>query len=65
MGFPRPKYFFFGFPIIPSKKQTAPDFFFFWSQLHLGKLRKAITGKIFQALLTQTDTTVIFIHKIT
>jgi len=39
------------------KNQTAPDFFFLWSQLHLGRLHRerAVSGRIFQALPTQTD----------
>jgi hypothetical protein len=65
MGCPRPKYFFFwSTKSFASKNQIAPDFFFLWSQLHLGKLHLgklhkewAVTGKIFQALPTQTDTT--------
>jgi hypothetical protein len=54
-----------------SKNQIAPDFFFFWSQLHLGKLHlgklhreRAVTGRIFQALPSQTDTTLALIYKI-
>jgi len=62
MGCPRPKYIFSGLPIsFASKNQTAPDFFFLWSQLHLGKLHRerAVTGRIFQALPTQTDTIIV------
>jgi hypothetical protein len=59
-------------PPCPALFVTAPDFFFFWSQLHLrkwhlGKLHKEriVTGRIFQALATQTDTnTIAFIYKI-
>jgi len=58
-----------------SKNQIAPDFFFLWSQLHLGKLHlgklhkeRAVIGIIFQALPgqtdRQTDTTVALIYKI-
>jgi hypothetical protein len=55
-----------------SKNQTALDFFFLWSQLHLGKLHlgklhreRAVTRRIFQALPTQTNTTTVaFIYKI-
>ncbi len=56
LGCPRPKYFFSGLPnLLPQKiNQTVPDFFFLWSQLHLGKLHRerAVTGRIFQALPT-------------
>ncbi len=44
----------------------TPDFFSLWSQLHLGKLHlgklhreRAMTGRIFQALPTQTNTTTV------
>jgi hypothetical protein len=58
LGCPRPKYFFFwSTKYFASKNQTALDFFFIWNQLHLGKLHRerAMTGRIFQALPTQTD----------
>jgi hypothetical protein len=58
--------------VIGKINQTAPDFFFLWSQLHLeklhpGKLHKerAMIGRIFQAQPTQIDTTVALIYKIT
>jgi hypothetical protein len=53
--------FFWSTKSFASKNQTAPDFFFLWSQLHLGKLHRerAVTGKIFQALPTQTNTIIV------
>jgi hypothetical protein len=53
--------FFLVYQIFCLKKSDCPDFFFLWSQLHLGKLHRerAVTGRIFQALLTQTDTTTV------
>jgi hypothetical protein len=54
--------FFWSIKSFVSKNPTAPDLFFLWSQLHLGKLHlgklreeRAMTGRIFQALPTQTD----------
>jgi hypothetical protein len=57
LGCPRPNFFFWSTKSFASKNQTAPDFFFLWSQLHLGKLHRerAVIGRIFQALPTQTD----------
>jgi hypothetical protein len=73
MGYPRPKYFFSSLPNLLPQKIRLPLISFFsevsyilGSQLHLGKLHlrklhreRAVIGKIFQALPTQTDTTTI------
>ncbi len=70
LGYPRLKFFFLVYQIFCLKKSECPDFFFLWSQLHLGKLHMGklhreheVTGRIFQALATQIDT-VAFIYKI-
>jgi len=68
LGCLRPKFFFFwSTKSFASKNQIAPDFFFLWSQLHMGKLHRerAVIGKIFQALPTQIDTSIVAFSGIT
>jgi len=72
MSCPRPKYFFLVYQIFCLKKSDYPWFLFSLEsitsgELHLGKLHRerAVTGRIFQALSTQTDTTTVVFSSVT